>query len=64
VPILPSPGVILLDAVIDPHPGPPEMPDQVIDDALARALHADACRDHALVAWMVMRIRRNIRTGS
>ena len=30
------------------------MPDQVIDTAMARALHADACRDHALVAWVVM----------
>jgi hypothetical protein len=30
------------------------MSDQVIDAAMARALHADACRDHALVAWVVM----------
>ena len=28
--------------------------DQVIDATMARALHADACRDHALVAWVVM----------
>ena len=31
------------------------MPDQVIDAVMAHALHADACRDHALVAWVVMR---------
>ena len=30
------------------------MPDQVIDDAMACALHADACRDHAVVAWVVL----------
>ena len=28
--------------------------DQIIDAAMARALHADACRDHALVGWIVM----------
>ena len=28
--------------------------DQLIDPAMARALHADACRDHALVAWVVL----------
>ena len=28
--------------------------DQIIDAAMARALHTDACRDHALVAWIVM----------
>jgi hypothetical protein len=28
--------------------------DQIIDAAMARALHADACRDHALVAWVVL----------
>ena len=28
--------------------------DQIIDTAMARALHADACRDHALVAWAVL----------
>ena len=28
--------------------------DQLIDAAMARALHADACRDHALVAWAVL----------
>jgi predicted Zn-dependent protease len=27
--------------------------DQVIDAVMARALHADACRDHPLVAWVV-----------
>src|SRR3954449_12706609 len=30
------------------------MQDQVVDVAMDRALHADACRDHALVAWVVM----------
>jgi hypothetical protein len=30
------------------------MTDQVIDAAMARGLHADACRDHSLVAWIVM----------
>src|SRR5689334_14326945 len=28
--------------------------DQLIDAAMARSLHADACRDHALVAWVVL----------
>jgi hypothetical protein len=28
--------------------------DQIIDAAMARALHADACRKQALVAWVVM----------
>ena len=28
--------------------------DQIIDAAMARSLHADACRDHAIVAWVVM----------
>jgi hypothetical protein len=32
-----------------PYPG-----DQIIDAAMARALHADACRDHAAVAWVVL----------
>ena len=31
------------------------MADQVIDAAMARGLHADACRGHALVGWGVMR---------
>jgi hypothetical protein len=31
------------------------MADQLIDAAMARALHADACRGHALVGWVVMR---------
>jgi hypothetical protein len=30
------------------------MSDQIIDAAMARGLHADACRDHALLAWVVM----------
>ena len=28
--------------------------DQLINAAMARALHADACRDHAAVAWVVL----------
>jgi hypothetical protein len=28
--------------------------DQLIDPTMARALHADACRDHVLVAWVVL----------
>ena len=32
-----------------PYPG-----EQLIDATMARALHADACRDHALVAWVVL----------
>jgi hypothetical protein len=28
--------------------------DQIIDIAMAPGLHADACRGHALVAWVVM----------
>ena len=28
--------------------------DQLIDPAMARALHADACRTHAAVAWVVL----------
>ena len=31
------------------------MADQVIDAAMARGLHADACRAHALVGWVVLR---------
>jgi hypothetical protein len=30
------------------------MPDQVIDAVMARALPADACRDHALVTKVVL----------
>src|SRR3954470_4718312 len=30
------------------------MDDKIIDAAMARALHVDACRDHALVAWVVL----------
>jgi orotidine-5'-phosphate decarboxylase len=29
--------------------------DQIIDAVMARGLHADACRVHALVGWVVMR---------
>jgi hypothetical protein len=32
-----------------PYPG-----DQIVDLAMARALHADACRTHTIVAWVVM----------
>jgi len=32
-----------------PYPG-----DQIIDATMARALHADACRTRAIVAWVVM----------
>jgi hypothetical protein len=32
-----------------PYPG-----DRIIDATMARALHADACRDHAIVAWAVL----------
>ena len=32
-----------------PYPG-----GQIINAAMARALHADACRDHAAVAWVVL----------
>jgi hypothetical protein len=32
-----------------PYPG-----DQIIDATMARALHADACRDHAIVVWVVL----------
>jgi hypothetical protein len=30
------------------------MDDQIIDAAMACSLHADACRSHALVGWIVM----------
>ena len=30
------------------------MADQIVDAAMARGLHADACRSHALVGWVVM----------
>ena len=29
--------------------------DQLVDAAMARALHADACRTHPLVGWVVTR---------
>ena len=32
-----------------PYPG-----DQIIDAAMARSLHADACRNHVAVAWAVL----------
>jgi hypothetical protein len=32
-----------------PYPG-----GQIINAAMARALHADACRGHAAVAWVVL----------
>jgi hypothetical protein len=32
----------------------PYATDQLIDATMARALHTDACRDHALVAWVVL----------
>ena len=28
--------------------------DQLVDPTMARSLHADACREHALVAWAVL----------
>jgi hypothetical protein len=31
------------------------MDDQVINAAMARGLHTDVCRDHALAGWVVMR---------
>ncbi len=30
------------------------MDEQIIDRAMARSLHIDACRVHSLVAWIVM----------
>jgi hypothetical protein len=33
---------------------PSSSSDQLLDAAIARGLHADACRDHALVAWIVL----------
>ena len=30
------------------------MSDQIIDAVMARGLHADACRVHALVGWVVL----------
>ena len=32
----------------------PYADDQLIDATMAHALHTDACRDHALVAWVVL----------
>jgi hypothetical protein len=32
-----------------PYPG-----NQIIDEAVARSLYTDACRTHAIVAWVVM----------
>jgi len=31
------------------------MQDEIIDAVLARGLHADACRRHPLVGWIVMK---------
>jgi hypothetical protein len=31
------------------------MPDQIIDAAMAHGLHADACRTHPMVGWIVMK---------
>jgi hypothetical protein len=31
------------------------MSDQIIDAVMAQALHADACRDHPVAGWVVMR---------
>ena len=31
------------------------MSDQIIDAVTAQALHADTCRDHPIVGWVVMR---------
>jgi hypothetical protein len=31
------------------------MSDQIIDAVTAQALHADACRDHPIMGWVVMR---------
>jgi hypothetical protein len=31
------------------------MDDQIIDPAMALSLHSDACRNHPLVGWVVMR---------
>ena len=39
------------------------MPDQIIDAVMAHALHADACRDHALVAWVMLWDLPAIRSG-
>ena len=36
------------------HDPLPYRNDQIIDAAMARALHADACRGHACVAWVVL----------
>jgi hypothetical protein len=33
----------------------PEMPDQITDAVMARALHADAVRVHPLAAWVILR---------
>jgi hypothetical protein len=32
----------------------PHGTDQIIDATMARALHTDACREHAIVAWVVL----------
>ncbi len=30
------------------------MPDQIIDAAMARSLHVDACRAHPMVGWVIV----------
>src|SRR4051812_5771619 len=32
----------------------PSMPDQIIDAAMARSLHVDACRAHPMVGWVIV----------
>ena len=45
-----------LDAVASStYEANPDMPDQIIDAVMARALQADAVRIHPLVGWIVMR---------
>jgi hypothetical protein len=34
---------------------PPMADDQIIDAEMARSLHADACRAHPMVGWIIMR---------
>ncbi|MEA2738303.1 MAG: hypothetical protein QOH05_1610 [Acetobacteraceae bacterium] len=45
-----------MEAVAAPPPeANPNMPDQIIDAVMARAIHADAVRTHPLAGWIVMR---------
>jgi hypothetical protein len=32
----------------------PHGTDQIVDATMARSLHTDACRNHAIVAWVVL----------